>query len=213
MKAKRLLALLVLCAVAVFCCVLTSAFAPVTAAKLILDTPLYSDASFDSELVSEKIQQNETVTLIGDSIYDVNGNRWQKISIFDKEGYVLYNYIYFTKETIDYDVTISKVTATEMGERINVYRSYDENSEIIGTLTDGQKVDVLVDYSISFDYGEFTRIIYEDEVGFVKTVNITTGITYDQKLAIILLSSILGALIVTAIVILVIRKGKMHKKD
>ena len=100
-----------------------------------------------------------------------------------------------------------------MGENINVYRSHDENSEIIGTLTDGQKVDVLVDYSLSLDYGEFTRIIYEDEIGFIKTVNITTGITYDQKLAIILLSSIIGALIVTAVIILVIRKGKMNKKE
>ncbi len=213
MKARRLIALLVLCIVAVFCCVIISAFAPVNTAKLILDTPLYSDASFDSEVVSEKIQQNETITIIGDSIYDVSGNRWQKISIYDKEGYVLYNYIYFTKETVDYDVTIAQVTATEMGEKINVYRSHDENSEIIGTLTDGQKVDVLVDYSLSFDYGEFTRIIYEDEIGFIKTVNITTGITYDQKLAIILLSSIIGALIVTAVIILVIRKGKMNKKE
>lgn len=213
MRAKRLIALLVLCAVVVFCCIITSAFTPITTAKLILDTPLYSDASFDSELVSEKIQQNETITLVGDSIYDVSGNRWQKICIYDKEGYVLYNYIYFTKETIDYDVTIAKVTATEMGEKVNVYRSHYENSEIIGTLTDGQKVDVLVEHSLSFDYGEFTRIIYEDEVGFIKTVNITTGITYDQKLAIILLSSVVGALIVTAIIILVIRKGKMHKKE
>ena len=178
-------------------------------AKLIIDTPLYANCNLDSEFVLEKICANEAIELSGDEFDAEDGLVWQKV-IYNKNftGYILSSYIYYTTDTSTSEIIIKKAYSRKMGEKITVYASHDENSEIIGSYEDGESVNTLIEQSV--DYGEFTKILYNDEYAFVKTDNLTKGLSYNQKLAVIIASGVVGALIVIGIFSFLIYKKKRN---
>ena len=102
------------------------------------------------------------------------------------------------------------MSAGSLGGIINVYLLPDEESEILGTLTDGDKI-TLAQEKLDGD-SEWTKIVYKDMVGYVKTANlISKGITPLQITLIVVFAVVIVA---TAIVIfLVVKKRNAQKFD
>lgn len=211
MKFKRQVIMVIISIMLVVFCFFSIGAKENSVNKILSPTPLYLEADFDSQKVLEEIKQNEKIDLIGDSFFDVDGNRWQKISYLNYQGYVLYQYIYFTIDTSKQEVQIVRATSTYMGEIINVYRFYNESSEIVGTLNDAERVSLIVEDGA--EYGEFSKIIYKDEFYFVKSINLTDGISYNQKLAVIITSGLVGGLLIICVVVFLVRRKKITHKD
>ena len=63
-------------------------------------------------------------------------------------------------------------------------------------------------------YGEYLKVIYDGEYYFVKSENVTTGLTYNQKLALIISGGLIGGgLAVAFTVIVLVRKKRASVKN
>ncbi|MGN0768596.1 MAG: SH3 domain-containing protein [Christensenellales bacterium] len=179
--------------------------------KTIIDTPLYSDASYESEVVLKRLNANETVEIIGEVIRDTDNVAWIKVRYNSYyEGYVPYGYLYSKAGEAEYDIQVVRATGKSTSEEIKVYRYHDENSDVIAVIRDGEKVNVIIEQEQ--DYGEFRKIVCNGEFGFVKAENLTAGLTYNQKLAVIIAAGLVGCLI-AVVLIVVINKKKGKKKN
>lgn len=142
---------------------------------------------------------------------------WYKVCIVGEDNSLTYGYVqqkgYVSAYTnlkppsFAQDATVS---AGSLGGIINVYLLPDEESEVLGTLTDGDKVSLnqeKLDAS-----SEWTKIVYNDMVGYVKTENlITEGITPLQITLIVVFAVVIVATAI--VVILVVKKRNAQKFD
>lgn len=201
-----------MCLLVVFC-FFAGAARNADVVKTLIKTPLYSEASFSSEKIIPEIKQNETVEQIEQPISDGNGVKWVKIRYNSHyEGYVPYTYLYYTVGGDGYEVYVAKVTGKKTGDGIKLYKYYDEKSEAGKVLHDGQKVSVVLEKNTS--YGEYLKVIYDGEYYFVKSENVTTGLTYNQKLALIISGGLIGGgLAVAFTVIVLVRKKRASVKN
>lgn len=202
---------IIITVIAVVFCIFNAA-APVSHTRILLTTSLYKEADFDSEIVLKDLKANETVEKIGDKVVGTDGKEWILIQYNGQyEGYVPNAYLYETAGTEDYDLIVVKVTGSTTTEEIPLYFYYDENSEIVGKLVDGEKLNLVKDDT---SYGEFSKVVYDGKYCFVKTNNITTGLTHNQKLAVIISSALFALLLVTGVVaVLIIQKKKKEGKS
>lgn len=214
MKAKRRIILgLILCICVVFCifCGATKA----NVAKILIETPLFAEMDLSGEKVLDTVKQNETVEVVGEPLLDTNGTSWQKIRYNNHyEGYILSSYLYYTSKTDDYSVQVAKATGKSMTEEIKIYRHYDEESDVAGTVVDGEKINVVI--GDKTDYGDFTKIVYKNEYCFIKTENVTTSLTYNQRIALYISLALIVLLIAVGTVIAVVitkRKREFLKKE
>ena len=191
--------------VACVLCVLFGAANFASKTKILVETPLYASPNFNGEISLEKLLQNESVEIIGEEIRDAAGNGWYRIRYNSYAGYVPSGYVFFTPGNDDYNVIVSKVTATQMSEEICIYAYYDESSEVVGKLSDGEKVDIVLD---QYDYGAFSKIVYNNGYYFIKTKNVTTGLTYNQKIALIIVAILIVILIVGCVMAVMLYKKK-----
>jgi hypothetical protein len=123
---------------------------------------------------------------------------------------VLYDYIYYSADNASYDITIKKATGLSMGEKIPVYDVCGEDGKTVGYLSDGEKVNVISEQNT--DYGDYEKIVYDGEFRFVKSVNLTAGLSYNQKLAVIISCGVLGAVLIIVVTALFIHRKKKNKK-
>ena len=191
-------------------CILAGASAPAMPEKsawiLLPETAIYSQASFDSDVLYS-CNQNESVTLVGSAETDGSGVVWQKVVYNNSvEGYLPYDLIYFTSGSTTEEVRMVKITPEKMGVTVPLYKVLTEEPTLY--LSDGTDVTLL---ETSADYGEYSLVEYEGQNYFVKTVNITDTLTYNQKVAVIIASVVIG-LIVCIVFILVIYKKKTLNK-
>ncbi len=195
-------------------CIFASAAAKPDTIKTLIKTPLYAEPSYSAKTVVPEIKQNEKVEQLEQPILDAKGVQWVKIRYNSHyEGYVPYSYLYFTVDNDGYEeIYVAKATGQKSSDEIKLYKYYDEKSETDKILHDGQKVNVVVEEDAS--YGDFIKIIYEGEYYFVKKDNVTTGLTYNQKLALIIAGGLIGGgLAVAFIVILLVKKKRASNKN
>lgn len=143
---------------------------------------------------------------------------WYKVCIMTEGGPSSYGYMQdeniskytnFKLPSFSKDATVSSESLGG-GATVNVYLLPDESSEILGTLSDGDKVTLAQE---KFDSSsEWTKIVYKDLIGYVRTGNlITEGLTPLQITLIVVFAVVIVA---TAIVIvLVVKKRKAQKFD
>ena len=211
MSAKRITTVIIVITViaVVFCCIAVAA-KPVYVDKVLISTPLYTQPDFNSGTLFDEIKQGETVEILSEDEIVVDGKNWIKISYLGQEGYILSSYTYKSAGADDYDLQVVKATGKTSTEVINVYEYYSEDSKIVGTLVDGEKVNLV----LGDKYGEndnFCKIIYDGEYRFVKAENITDGLTYNQRLAVIITVSLVSGLLVLGVVIVVLIQKKKRK--
>lgn len=141
---------------------------------------------------------------------------WYKVCILAEDGTMTYGYIQkeyaskfdsFRLPSFSSDATVS---AGSIGGRVNVYLLPDENSEVLGTLGDGEKV-VLAQEKI-VESEEWTKIVYGDIQGYIKTANLTTkGLTSLQITLIVVFSVVIVATVIIAV--LVVKKRRAQRYD
>lgn len=187
-----------------------SAATPIYYYRILLDSPLYADPDFESEKILNGIKRNEPVEVIGEPISGGNEKEWVKIRYNEEyEGYIPYSYLYKSAGNEDYDLQVVKATGKSTSEEIYLYSYYDETSDVIAKLVDGEKLDLIIDGKT---YGEFSKVVYEGKTCFVKTEKITTGLTYNQRLALIISAALITGLCFVGIaVVLFIRSKKKNR--
>ena len=141
---------------------------------------------------------------------------WYRICLVGEDGSMTYGYIQsdyaskytnFKQPSFSTDATVS---AGSLGGIINVYLLPDDSSEVLGTLTDGDKI-TLAQEKLDAS-SEWTKIVYKDMVGYVKTANlITEGMTPLQITLIVVFSVVIVATVI--VVILVVKKRNAQKFD
>ena len=141
---------------------------------------------------------------------------WYRICLVGEDASMTYGYIqsdYASKYTnfkLPSFSTDAKVSAGALGGIINVHLLHDENSEVLGTLTDGDKI-TLAQEKLDTS-SEWTKIVYKDMVGYVRTSDlITEGMTPLQITLIVVFSVVIVATAI--VVILVVKKRNAQKFD
>ena len=171
--------------------------------KTVMECPLYREADFASETVIA-IPQNAVVEPIGDP-FDQDGFSWRKIRYSGAEGYVLATDIFVSSKNDNYTFIVGKGKSRTMGEPIGLYSIHTENAEPVRYMYDGESVRI-VDDGIS--YGKYLRVEYDGTYYYALADQVTTGLSYNQTLAIIIIGSVAGAVGIGLIVFFLIRRRK-----
>ena len=83
------------------------------------------------------------------------------------------------------------------------------HSETVGVdkyVHDGEKISVIDD---GIDYGAFVLIEYDGERYFIYSDNVTTGLSYNQLIAVIIIAGVAGLIIVVSVVLMIIKRRKL----
>ncbi len=200
---------IITCLIIVFLSLCLSASTPAennTTFKTIYpSTNLYTTSSLQSEVLIT-IPQNVIVTVINEPFYQ-NEILWQEVDYEKYNGYVLYNNLYVSMQNDTYTIKIVKATSANMGKDILLYESHDTNSQSIA-ISDGTKLNLIVN---DIDYGIFSKVEYEGKAYYVVTAEITNGLSYNQTLAVIIVSALCGVILIIALVIIIKRKNRLKK--
>ena len=95
------------------------------------------------------------------------------------------------------------VKSKKIGEKVNIYEIANTNSNVILTIKDGEKVEVLA------KNGDFYKIKYNNKIGFVKCENlINKGLTNNQIVAIVISVVTIVVALIIFISTIIIRKNK-----
>ncbi len=190
--------------IAVFCTLCAAAPVNSYVYKTVLpDTPLYAETSSESEILI-KIPQNAVVEIVGEKIL-TGETEWQKVKYTAFTGYVRNDAVYRSVANDNYMVTPVTVVSEKMGEDIGLYDTHTSDAVAVKTVHDGEKVRLI---SNGIDYGDYALIEYEGDFYFIRSSDITDGLSYNQKLAVIIAGCFVGALILVGIITIAVRKNK-----
>lgn len=190
--------------IAVFCTLCAAAPVNSYVYKTVLpDTPLYAETSSESEILI-KIPQNAVVEIVGEKIL-TGETEWQKVKYTAFTGYVRNDAVYRSVANDNYMITPVTVVSEKMGEDIGLYDTHTSDAVAVKTVHDGEKVRLI---SNGIDYGDYALIEYEGDFYFIRSSDITDGLSYNQKLAVIIAGCFVGALILVGIVTIAVRKNK-----
>ncbi|MBO7156034.1 MAG: hypothetical protein J6V83_01375 [Clostridia bacterium] len=152
---------------------------------------VYSDLSLTA-VVATLDAHTEIEVLDAQKVED---EHYYKIAYGDILGYVKSIYVYFSGGETTYDIFVAKAYGKGIGDSIKVYLSDDVKSVVIDEIIDGTTINVA-----ECESDEFYIVIYEDGIGYVTQDSITTGLSYNQRVALAI-----GIIcVVTVILILVI---------
>ena len=125
----------------------------------------------------------------------IEKDHYYKISCGDVVGYVKSIYVYFSGEKSSYEIFVARAYGKGIGESIKVYSAPDVKSSVIDEIIDGTTLNVA-----KAEKEGFYVVIYDDGVGYVTDDCITTGLSYNQRVALAI-----GIIcVVTVVLILVI---------
>ncbi|MCI5791589.1 MAG: hypothetical protein MR239_06880 [Clostridiales bacterium] len=190
--------------ITVFCTLCAAAPVNSYVYKTVLpDTPLYAETSSESEILI-KIPQNAVVEIVGEKIL-TGETEWQKVKYTAFTGYVRNDAVYRSVANDNYMVTPVTVVSEKMGEDIGLYDTHTSDAVAVKTVHDGEKVRLI---SNGIDYGDYALIEYEGDFYFIRSSDITDGLSYNQKLAVIIAGCFVGALILVGIITIAVRKNK-----
>lgn len=194
----------IITAITVFCTLCAAAPVNSYVYKTVLpDTPLYAETSSESEILI-KIPQNAVVEIVGEKIL-TGETEWQKVKYTAFTGYVRNDAVYRSVANDNYMVTPVTVVSEKMGEDIGLYDTHTSDAVAVKTVHDGEKVRLI---SNGIDYGDYALIEYEGDFYFIRSSDITDGLSYNQKLAVIIAGCFVGALILVGIITIAVRKNK-----
>ncbi len=167
------------------------------------DTPLYENTDFSSETLIS-VPHNAEVEVIGEPFF-VGDVEWQQVRYTVYTGYMPSGAIFKSIKNDVYDVIIAKASSTKMGDKIPFYYTHNINTEPAGYLYDGEQLRIIDD---GIDYGEFYMTEYDGNYYFVLKDNVTTGLSYNQLLALIISCSFAGAIIIAVVIVIVYRRRR-----
>lgn len=137
---------------------------------------------------------------------------WYKIQYLSADNKILTGYVK-QKEVSPYTVLTPpdisktvKVSSKKLGEYVKVYALPQEDSKLLAELKEGTSIDLHEKYNKN---SEWTAVIYNDMIAYVKTENIQPGGLTSWQLALaITVPIVVVAIIVTVIILVVVKKRK-----
>lgn len=97
-------------------------------------------------------------------------------------------------ESYSQTVYTVKAYADKVGGHVNIYQEPKEDSEVIARYFDGTTLAV-----VDIEEEGFHKVILDDGVGYIKSQNITTGISYNQRIALAI-----GLVCIVAVVLILV---------
>lgn len=161
--------------------------------------PVFADETL-TDVVSE-LTQNQEVTVFESK--DIDGKTYFKVSVNGITGYVNSDYLYATGSAKEYAVKSMQIKADKVGNDVKVYAAPSLDGKVIKEVSDGLEVDVI-------DTGsDFYLVVFDGESGYVYKDNVTSGLSLNQTIALIV-GVVTVATIIVILVLLYYRKNKEH---
>lgn len=137
---------------------------------------------------------------------------WYKIQYLNANDQIVEGYVkekdvspYTVLTPPDISKTV-KVSSKKLGEYVKVYALPQEDSKLIAELKEGTSIDLHEKYDKN---SEWTAVIYNDMIAYVKTENIQPGGLTSWQLALaITVPIVVVAIVVTVIILVVVKKRK-----
>lgn len=137
---------------------------------------------------------------------------WYKIQYLNANKQIVEGYVkekdvspYTVLTPPDISKTV-KVSSKKLGEYVKVYALPQEDSKLIAELKEGTSVDLHEKYDKN---SEWTAVIYNDMIAYVKTENIQPGGLTSWQLALaITVPIVVVAIVITVIILVVVKKRK-----
>lgn len=137
---------------------------------------------------------------------------WYKIQYLNANNQIVEGYVkekdvspYTVLTPPDISKTV-KVSSKKLGEYVKVYALPQEDSKLIAELKEGTSIDLHEKYDKN---SEWTAVIYNDMIAYVKTENIQPGGLTSWQLALaITVPIVVVAIVVTVIILVVVKKRK-----
>lgn len=137
---------------------------------------------------------------------------WYKIQYLNANNQIVEGYVkekdvspYTVLTPPDISKTV-KVSSKKLGEYVKIYALPQEDSKLIAELKEGTSIDLHEKYDKN---SEWTAVIYNDMIAFVKTENIQPGGLTSWQLALaITVPIVVVAIVVTVIILVVVKKRK-----
>ena len=138
---------------------------------------------------------------------------WYKVGCINKDdGEVVYGYVkilsvspYTSLRAPDLSKT-AKLSSQKLGEYVKIYALPQEDSVIIDEVSEGSQIYLKNKYDKN---SEWTQIIYNDKIAYVKTENVQpTGLTSWQLALAITLPAVAVAIAATIVILVVVKKRK-----
>lgn len=184
-RVQTILAIFILCAMHF---ALSGAASP-ESLRTVIPTPLCAEPSFSSALLTE-IPQNEPVTPLGEP---TSGDpAWIRVECDGRTGYVPFAYLYPSSGVAECEFELMKVTCASSTAKVGVYAHRDLSGAPLALLGDGMKVGVSPDPLP----GGVRKVVAGDVSGYMPGANLTTGLTRNQRLAVIASCALVGVAIV-----------------
>lgn len=161
--------------------------------------PVYADETLAD--VALELKQNQEVVVL--ETKEIDGKTYFKVTVNDITGYVNGNYIYTTGGAKEYVVKSMQIKADKVGNDVKVYATPSRDGKVIKEVSDGLSVDV-----IDTDT-DFYLVVFDDSTGYVYKDNVTSGLSLNQTIALIV-GVVTVATIIVILVLLYYRKNKEH---
>lgn len=137
---------------------------------------------------------------------------WYKIQYLNANNQIVEGYVkekdvspYTVLTPPDISKTV-KVSSKKLGEYVKVYALPQEDSKLIAELKEGTSIDLHEKYDKN---SEWTAVIYNDMIAYVKTENIQPGGLTSWQLALaITVPIVVVAIVITVIILVVVKKRK-----
>lgn len=161
--------------------------------------PVYADTTLGT--VEIRLEQNQKVEVLSEE--DICGKTYFKVSVNSVTGYVNADYVYFMSDVPQDSIKSMQVKTDKIGRPVKVYAQPDLSSAVIDELSDGTNVNIVESDS------EFCVIVLDDGIGYIRSENVTNGLSRNQTVALIVGVVTIAAIIVI-LALLYYRKNKEH---
>ena len=132
---------------------------------------------------------------------------WYMVRYKDRVCYVAAdNYVDAEPPYVEVERYYARCVANKLGEKVTVYAAPDPDAEVVTTLVDGTKIELVAPYDAD---SEYTCIRIDDREVYIRTANVTTrSLTNGQTFALIMSLVVICAAAVTLVLYLLVKKGR-----
>lgn len=159
------------------------------------DTVIYAAANENSAKVGT-VGVGDDVVVLGEEAGFYRAEFAQII------GYIKKTDLYVYRVQTVYELKKAKVTVLKSGDKVNLYESPSAESNIVATVNDGKVLELLYR-----ENDDFYRITHDGKIVYIAAENVTAGLSYYQRLALIIG---LIAFVTVGLTVLLVYYGKNH---
>lgn len=136
---------------------------------------LYADNTLTT--ISKELNQNDQVEVL--ETLTIASKDYYKVKAGETIGYVDSNYVYSTREESCYQLYTAKAYGKKVGESINVYATPSDKATLLRQYMDGTVLTVT-----ESEVEGYHIVVMDEGIGYVKDENLTTSISYNERVAI-----------------------------